>query len=83
MRKQIRKPATEHAQKLVIKKLEQMRLQGQDIGSVLEQSVRNSWIDVWPLKTNSNSGGERFGSNQRRRFITDDAERMEACANHV
>jgi len=50
MRKKIRKPATQKAQELIIKKLEQLKLSGQDPNRVLEQSIENSWQGVFPLK---------------------------------
>ena len=50
MRKQIKKPATEYAQKLLIKKLLKMFNDGDDLEVVLENSIVNNWTDVYPLK---------------------------------
>jgi hypothetical protein len=57
MRKKIRKPATLRAQELVIKKLDELRAEGQDPNRVLEQSIENSWQGVFPLKPLDASSG--------------------------
>lgn len=56
MRKAKRSPATAFAGKLVVLELEKLRKQGHDPAAVLDQSVRNSWTDVWPLKENKQGG---------------------------
>lgn len=52
MRKQIKKPASERAIKLVMTKLEKLS-EGDDYKAleILNQSILNSWQDVYPLKT--------------------------------
>lgn len=55
MRKVIKKPATEHAKKLIIKKLLSMT---DDPNLVLEQSIQNSYQGVFPLKTGGNNGNQ-------------------------
>lgn len=50
MRARIRKPPTERAKVLIVKALERLRAEGHDPAAVLEQSIRNSWQDVFPLK---------------------------------
>ena len=57
MRKKIRKPATLKAQELIIKKLERLKLSGQDPNRVLEQSIENSWQGVFPMKPLDASSG--------------------------
>lgn len=57
MRTRIKKPATENAKSLIIKKLEELKSQGQDPKEVLEQSIMNSWQGVFPLKEPSNKDG--------------------------
>jgi len=57
MRKKIRKPATLKAQELIIKKLERLKLSGQDPNRVLEQSIENSWQGVFPVKPLDASSG--------------------------
>lgn len=64
MRNEIKKPATEYAQKLLLRKLETMS-EGK-IGTavaILEQSVLSSWQDVYPLKTNGGGNGGGFQRN--------------------
>lgn len=50
MRKKIRKPMTERARDLIIKKLHDMKQSGQDANAVLEQSVIGSWTNIYPIK---------------------------------
>ena len=47
MRKFIKKPATIRAQGMIIKKLSEWQAHA---NAILEQSIRNSWQDVFPLK---------------------------------
>jgi|SRR5882672_4426631 len=42
--------ATEHAQVLLIKKLDRMRKEGQDIEAVINESIMRSWTGLFPLK---------------------------------
>lgn len=49
MRNRIRKPMTDRAKELVIIELDKLRAQGQEPAAVLEQSVRKSWQDVYPI----------------------------------
>lgn len=53
MRKKIRAPMTDEAAKRIIKELESLRAQGNDVKEVLMQSVANSWRGVFPLKKKS------------------------------
>lgn len=57
MRKKIKKPATEYAQKLLLKKLEKFQAQGVSVTEVLEQSITSGWQDVYALK----DGARGFG----------------------
>lgn len=50
MRKRIRKPMTARAQQLVLKSLEDMRAKGLSVAQALDNSTRNSWIDVYEPK---------------------------------
>ena len=53
MRKQIRKPMSERAKKLIVSKLQSL---GEDkANEILEQSIVNCWQDVYPLKTGKNN----------------------------
>lgn len=55
MRREIRKPATDRAQVLLLGKLDWLRAQGNEPNAVLEQSIRNGWQDVFPLKGRQDS----------------------------
>ncbi|HET9817709.1 MAG TPA: hypothetical protein VFP92_00910 [Rhodanobacteraceae bacterium] len=50
MRKRERHPLTPRAAKLVLTELGKLRDSGHDPNVVLDQSTRNSWRDVWPVK---------------------------------
>lgn len=49
MRKKIRKPLTDAARRLAIKKLVQLYREGHDPKDVLEQSILNAWQGLWPI----------------------------------
>lgn len=56
MRKQIRKPMSERAKKLIVSKLQSL---GEDkADEILEQSIVNCWQDVYPLKTDRSNDKE-------------------------
>jgi len=59
MRRKIRKPMTERARDLIIKKLLEMKQDGQDANAVLEQSVMSSWTGIFPIKTETNPAGKQ------------------------
>lgn len=47
----LRKPLkTDRAIELSIKKLEEFRAEGMDIGAVLDQSTENSWVGLFPVR---------------------------------
>jgi hypothetical protein len=50
MRGKVRKPLTERAVALIVKELEKLRDDGNDVGAILDQSTRNNWQDVYPLR---------------------------------
>jgi hypothetical protein len=55
MRKTIKKPATKHAQKLIISKLAKMP---DDPNLILEQSIEGAWQNIYELKKNGNGQGD-------------------------
>ena len=66
MRKKIRKPPTDRAIALIVKQLERLRDDGHDPGAVLDQSTRNNWQDVFPVKgTNGNGNGSENRAERR------------------
>lgn len=52
MRTAIKKPLTAGAKKLLISKLTKMQSEGEDIIECLKTSVMNSWLSVYPAKSN-------------------------------
>lgn len=50
MRKRLKKPMTDYAANLRIKDLEKLKGEGHPPESVLNQSISNSWTDLYPLK---------------------------------
>jgi hypothetical protein len=50
MRQGIKKPMTPFAAQLIIKKMDKFRQEGHDVQKVLEQSIVNSWQDVYEPK---------------------------------
>jgi len=59
MRKQIKKPPSERAISMAIKKLETLAEQGHDPAKVLDQSTMSSWTDLYPVKKDTNLNGKR------------------------
>lgn len=55
MRVSIRRPMTANAQLLMIRKLDRLREEGEDIRAVLEQSVIGSWTTVYRVKSEARS----------------------------
>ena len=53
MRKEIKRPITNHAKGLLINKLNRLKNEGNAPNEVLEQSIINSWQGVFPIKGNS------------------------------
>ena len=50
MRQKIKKPMTDRAIELAVKKLDTLKSEGYDPQQVLEQSILNSWQGLFPLK---------------------------------
>lgn len=57
MRKSLRAALTEKAKALLVKRLERMRVAGQDVRAVLEQSTERSWKGVFEVKAGANGSG--------------------------
>ena len=57
MRKQIKKPLTAYAEKLMLKRLRAMVDNGQHAKSVLDQSIMNSWQNIYEVKTEQATAG--------------------------
>jgi hypothetical protein len=66
-RKKIRKPLTEHAIELTLKELAELCRQGNDPVEVLEQSIRNGWQGIFPVKGSRNGKQESFEERRQRK----------------
>lgn len=73
MRKVIKKPATKHAQILIIKKL--LTMSG-DPNKILEQSIQNSYQGVFPLKEESNAGNTTNFRDSKRPAVYVEQDRI-------
>ena len=62
MRKTIKKPMTERAKELLVRKLEAEFLRDEWI-AILNQSTMNCWQGIFPLKADGGSGGRSGGEN--------------------
>lgn len=75
MRIKIKKPATEYAQKLLLGKLAQFRERGHDPEQVLNQSIENSWQDLYLPKA------EQLGMNTARKDVRNYRAAQQEAAN--
>lgn len=71
MRKSIKKPLTAQAQKLAVKKLEQLALQGHAPAAVLNQSTFHSWQGIFEVKNGTGQNTNRQGSGTGRLSLVD------------
>jgi DNA-binding transcriptional MocR family regulator len=54
-RRQARKPMSEHAQRLAIRRLDELRSEGHDPRAVIEQSILHGWQGLFPLRQDRGS----------------------------
>ena len=68
-RKKIRKPLTEHGIELLLKRLRELRRDGQDPVKCIEQSIMNGWQGVFEVKEGGKNGRstESFAERNIRR----------------
>lgn len=65
MRKKIRKPATDRAVVLLIRKLTELSNGNEGLAiQILNQSTTNSWLGVYPLRNNYSYSSGKSGRNQ-------------------
>lgn len=68
MRKLVKKPLTNNALNLLIKRLDKLATDSKDKVEILNQSIVNNWLNVYPLKSGQypekNNGGSRTKSGQ-------------------
>jgi hypothetical protein len=63
MRKRIRKPMTERAQQLMLKKLAALKDEGNDPAEVLDRSTMNNWQGIFSVKGDSNGHASNRSRN--------------------
>jgi hypothetical protein len=73
MRKKIRKPLTDTAKNLIIKKLDSFRKQGFDVVAIVEESTMNCWQGVFTPKERKNGTFSAFGGSGRGTMGADEA----------
>lgn len=69
MRRRQRKPMTDRARGMVVKELDKLRAAGNDVAACLNQSIRKSYLDVYPVAAGTSF--ERAGSSadSKRGFV--------------
>lgn len=70
MRRKIRKPMTDKARSLIVTSLHKLRSLGHSPKLVLEQSIRNSWQDVYELKGDSHGTDGQHHQAQPKQHVT-------------
>ncbi len=53
MRRKIKKPMTDRAIKMLLKRLDEMHRKGHDVNACIDQSTFCAWQDVYPLQDKS------------------------------
>ena len=61
VRRNAKAKMTERAERLIITELDKLKGQGHNPSKVLEQSIRNGWKDVYPLKNKQEGNGAKPG----------------------
>jgi len=59
-RKQVKKPMTDYAVKLLKKKLDSITSKPEEQIAILEQSILNGWQGVYPIKDDTTPNSEGF-----------------------
>lgn len=72
MRRKIRKPLTDAARTVNLRKLEQLRDRGFDPKAVLEEAVANSWTGLWEPKTSTAQGSRHSATGQHMATVARD-----------
>lgn len=68
MRRKIKKPLTERAQRMAIRKLEELKQEGHDPRSVLEQSEFRCWAGLFPAYGEKASSRPEFTDQHGMRY---------------
>lgn len=75
MRKAIKAPLTPYAEKLVIRELVKLKSAGNDPQACLDQSIMNSWRDVFPCRDKGVSASQVAAADAELRRIDEQAAR--------
>jgi hypothetical protein len=67
MRQKLRKPLTDHGGELIRRKVQTLVDHGEDAVEVVEQSIRNGWQDVFPIRKENGNGRESFQERTQRK----------------
>jgi len=65
-RKEIKKPLKEQGSNMAIKKLEELKENGQDIRKVIEASIANGWSGLFEIKSQGDMNGKGNGSSKQK-----------------
>ena len=71
MRTRIRKPMTARAMTLVLNELSRIHSAGHDIGTVLDKSTRNNWVEVYAPKPHDAGQKLQNAPNNRPQWVID------------
>lgn len=69
-RRKLKKPMTDHAQKLLIKKLTKFHEQGNDVVEIINESILRGWLSVFLPNQQPTKGSENGNSNSNNRNKT-------------
>ena len=78
MRKRIKAPLTAYAEKLIVVELVKLKSQGHDPQACLDQSIRNSWRDVFPPRDKGLSASGVAAADAELRRMDEQAARSVA-----
>lgn len=57
LRRKMRKPLTDRARTIAVNKLEKLRMAGQDVQAVIDQTIEHSWDTFYAVKTEQQRNG--------------------------
>jgi len=80
MRKKMKKPMTDRAEAMLMKKLSNYNAEGYDVNQILDQSTFNCWQDIFPPKGDNNGQqtNPKRRANDANSKVQDAIERREA-----
>ncbi len=75
MRVKIKKPLTDRAKRMLLKRLTEMHSKGHDVNACLEQSEFKCWDDVYELKEKSISRTQGTAVDETKRYLDEQSGR--------